>query len=482
MHWHKFDVGVINTCSLHDQSYSADIRKIAFENTSGLLRGDDKSLQYLIRQLQYVTAKVLFRDYTRKALGVWVYRQPRHEAVIFPKDWRANPSCDDLAKDTFTILGDWFIVPHQADYTRRAPYNSHMSRFALLDKPAYYADLIASLAKAQSGDRVILCTMTHVPRHPDVAPLYAAIAAAARRGANVRLLTDAYDYLINDSPLLPGPLLFHPELPHTKLAKPFQDRREAIAELEQAGVHHVLINHPHRGFTNPKAGRSHMKFAVIGDQFYVGGSNFDAFDRLDLMVTAHNRGIADWLEGLATAVERTGQTTTALSGDRTHSEGLSTKLLVDAGLPRKSCIMNRAYEWIDTAKEWIVYSSQYLPYGTMAQRLLGAHRRGVKVDIYYNHPSLMFWQERWGHYGLQALERRRLPASFFAHAHRGPGYLHAKVLATERGAIVGSHNFISAGVNLGTAELALAVQDPEFAKDAVEAIKRLVAPAPAQSR
>jgi phosphatidylserine/phosphatidylglycerophosphate/cardiolipin synthase-like enzyme len=358
------------------------------------------------------------------------------------------------------------------------PHNSDMPRFTFLAKPAYYADLIARLDAAGPQERVIVCTMTYMPGLPEVKLLTQALIAAARRGANVRLLTDAYDFLISDRRALPGPLLLHAELPDDGFAKPFQDLRDALATLAQAGVKLTLTNHPHRAFTNPKAGRNHMKFAVVGDQYYIGGSNLEGYDRLDLMVTTANRAVADWLEGLASAIERTGQTTTALGADRTHSEGLSTAFLVDAGFRKKSCISGRTLEQIDAAKDWIVISSQYFPHGTLARHLLLAHQRGVKVTVYYNHPSQMFWQERWGHAGIQAFERLRLPREFFAHGYRGPGYLHAKVLATEQGAIVGSHNFISIGVNLGTAELAVAVKDPEFARDAVRAVEALIAPPP----
>jgi hypothetical protein len=53
----------------------------------------------------------------------------------------------------------------------------------------------------------------------------------------------------------------------------------------------------------------------------------------------------------------------------------------------------------------------------------------------------------------------------------GPG-LHAKLIATEKGAIIGSHNYVRTGVQLGTAEIALMRYDTVFARNAIAALRR----------
>ena len=59
---------------------------------------------------------------------------------------------------------------------------------------------------------------------------------------------------------------------------------------------------------------------------------------------------------------------------------------------------------------------------------------------------------------------RNLPEHFFAgRLGKLVPKLHAKVLASEKAAIVGSHNYVIQGVNFGTAELALHSMDPAFA-------------------
>ena len=42
--------------------------------------------------------------------------------------------------------------------------------------------------------------------------------------------------------------------------------------------------------------------------------------------------------------------------------------------------------------------------------------------------------------------------------------LHAKVIASEKAGLIGSHNFVETGVKFGTAEIALLRDDPTFAQ------------------
>jgi hypothetical protein len=56
------------------------------------------------------------------------------------------------------------------------------------------------------------------------------------------------------------------------------------------------------------------------------------------------------------------------------------------------------------------------------------------------------------------------------HRYPGPGHIHAKLLATEQVALVGSHNYVQLGVNFGTAELAMLVRDADFAANITKAV------------
>ena len=44
--------------------------------------------------------------------------------------------------------------------------------------------------------------------------------------------------------------------------------------------------------------------------------------------------------------------------------------------------------------------------------------------------------------------------------------LHAKLLATDQGVMIGSHNYVKFGVSVGTAEITLKSSDPQLAVQA----------------
>jgi phosphatidylserine/phosphatidylglycerophosphate/cardiolipin synthase-like enzyme len=106
---------------------------------------------------------------------------------------------------------------------------------------------------------------------------------------------------------------------------------------------------------------------------------------------------------------------------------------------------------------------QYFPNNLTPAALANAHDRGVGVHLAYNHPS----QHRKLLRGVQerqvAYKKKRLPGSVFENQlHHDKNYLHAKILLSEKEAIIGSHNFVKLGVNWGTAEIALHSTSQEF--------------------
>jgi phosphatidylserine/phosphatidylglycerophosphate/cardiolipin synthase-like enzyme len=156
--------------------------------------------------------------------------------------------------------------------------------------------------------------------------------------------------------------------------------------------------------------------------------------------------------------------------DNSHVVNETMSLFVDSGVPGKSLILQQAHALIDSARESVTITCQYFPGNETGQRLLAAHRRGVKVAIFFSPPSAhgVLRPAHWLH---NFRERRRLPADFFAgqlpsHAAK----LHAKIIATESAAMIGSHNYVQAGVSFGTAEIALLRRDPSFARALVAKI------------
>jgi phosphatidylserine/phosphatidylglycerophosphate/cardiolipin synthase-like enzyme len=133
-------------------------------------------------------------------------------------------------------------------------------------------------------------------------------------------------------------------------------------------------------------------------------------------------------------------------------------------VPHQSLIYDEALRLVDEAQEWLFITCQYFPGGPTAKHLAAAQKRGVQVEIAYNHPRYQGTLAPVHHLHQLTQHTRGLPRSFFSgRLNKHVSRLHAKVLASERGAMVGSHNYVIQGVNFGTAELALRSSDPIFA-------------------
>ncbi len=334
----------------------------------------------------------------------------------------------------------------------------------ILTRQEYFEDVARRAQQCGPADRLVVVTMSFDPADPKVAQLLAAMAGAARRGADVRFLMDAYPYLIHGGIQL-GPLFWSTKLPE-RMAGPFGLVAAAVAELRAGGVKVTILNLPHRAFTVPVAGRSHIKYAIINDRVYIGGCNLDWYTKIDAMVAWDDAAAAHWLNELALEMVRTGNAKEAAKGeDMTFAVSSTDTLLLDAGVSGQSLIYDEALRLIDEANERVMVVCQFFPNDATAERLLAAHRRGVQVEIVYNHASRQHFPHNFLHHLVEVRERWRLPKSFFVQALGADRpLLHAKLIATERGAIMGSHNFISAGVRLGTAEIALLTSDTSFSQ------------------
>jgi cardiolipin synthase len=256
---------------------------------------------------------------------------------------------------------------------------------------------------------------------------------------------------------VPGPLWYHRELPD-RLQAPFAAKRDILRLLSHyPNVRALIINKPGRRFSIPIAGRSHIKTAIIDNYVFIGGCNLDSPQYIDLMLGWDDAATADALHALMSTVAETGNARQALGGkDQTIVVDDTSRLLIDAGVRGQSRIFDEALKLIDSAREWLTITCQFFPNSITARHLLQARQRGVKLDIIYSHPN---------HHGLIggsgqkvsiAREKSRLPADMFKHM-LGPDLpmIHAKVIACDQGLLIGSHNYVRAGVRLGTAEIAL---------------------------
>ncbi|HSX42704.1 MAG TPA: phospholipase D-like domain-containing protein [Candidatus Saccharimonadales bacterium] len=342
--------------------------------------------------------------------------------------------------------------------------------YQILSKLEYFHDLVWRIDATQKGTRVAVATMAFDPHERPIHDLIIALTAAARRGVQTHLVLDAYTFLVHDKRLWPGPLWSQTKLPVT-LPEPFHTTWAVLQEFEAAGGRYGITNIPVKPFRNPYSGRSHIKGAVIGDYIYIGGCNLDSPGYIDIMLGRTHKESADWVYDWFVSMCATASTVLTYQGaDKRKAFGDGSEIIIDSGIPRRSAIYRRALRLIDSAKETVYLTCQFFPGGETAQHLLAAHKRGVDVRIVYSHPAT-HGSKRLMHALHVRRERMRLPTDFFAEQQpaRTPK-LHAKILVTDSISLIGSHNYVPQGVNLGTAEIALQNNNPDLAQTVIRKI------------
>lgn len=326
--------------------------------------------------------------------------------------------------------------------------------FVLLSKREYLTDLLNRVPKLVRGDRLVVVTHDLDVRQPLIGHLMDTLAAACERGVSTTLLLDERTFPVLQS--LPFNSRGQRLIRHT---------RQTLDMLQAAGAAYRVLNQSYGRLINQYAGRSHIKLAIVNDDIYIGGCNLSSPEYIDTMVRWRDVHTADHLYKLMLTMRANGNVRKACHDqDQTFVIDPYTTLLLDAGKPGQSFIYAEAIRLIDEAKEWIFLTCQFFPNSITAKHLALAYRRGVNVSVYFNHPS----KHRPGHNVLHHLvllhERTRHPAALFEQRLRKDmPFLHAKLLATEQAAMIGSHNYVTAGVNFGTAELTLYRRDHEFA-------------------
>lgn len=336
----------------------------------------------------------------------------------------------------------------------------------------YYEQLCTRLAATERGDRAVVMTMGFDPTEPKIAALVEEMHGAAARGVNVYLGVDAYTFLLDDKNNRPGPLLIYGHL-DGKLSPTFRERLNSLNQLSSYATGNAgIINRPERAFTNPVAGRSHIKSAVINEWYSMGGCNLMFSDKLDMMVGDENPAVADWMYKLMRDITMA-ESTRAVLGDKdiAHAIDSQTNIMIDAGKPNQSLILEKAHQLIQNTDKWVLISGQYFPAGKTGQHLADALSRGAKANALYNNPANNgivggMWQR-----ATLLSEKVRHPAELFADEFSADApILHAKVLATNRGASIGSHNNIATGVRLGTPEITLLRRDGSFARTVAQTL------------
>jgi phosphatidylserine/phosphatidylglycerophosphate/cardiolipin synthase-like enzyme len=351
-----------------------------------------------------------------------------------------------------------------------------LSRYKFYTSSEYRTKLLDMVGQTRAGGRILLATMGYRPDEPAVADIMQALKAAASRNVNTTLLVDAHTFLVKTKTLglTPGPLWYSKQLP-SQLRQPYEYRWQSLRQLSQLPAGDSgIINPPNRRFRIPIAGRSHIKLAIVDQTIFLGGCNLQGTQLIDLMVGFSDKTLSDWLYSLFKKVQSDKQVWRTLGGQdisRPIDEG--TNLLIDAGNRKQSVILKSAIELIDAAQEWILITCQFFPNSLTALALRRAYRRGVKVEIIFSHPSMHGRVGSTAHRVNMWHERLRLPPHFFdGMIAKRNTMIHAKLLATDAGTMIGSHNYVSAGVYLGTAEMTLLCRNPNFTSQALAAFTR----------
>jgi phosphatidylserine/phosphatidylglycerophosphate/cardiolipin synthase-like enzyme len=355
--------------------------------------------------------------------------------------------------------------------------------FTFYTSADYWRELEQQFGRAAAGDRIAMVVMAFNPDEPVTATVMRNLLAAADRSADVHLIVDAYNFLLHPTKDVPGPLWWHRTMQH--VPRSHRHIFDALEQLRQHAHGHVtVINKPDRPFTNPKGGRSHIKYTVVNDRVFIGGCNLHNTQWLDAMLSWQDQHIADYLFTFVMDLHRTESTQAILhEEDRAITLDDCTTLLIDAGKKRQSIIFDSAMTLIDQAEKSILMTCQYFPNSVTARHLAAARRRGVDVQIIYAHPAGQGTLGSIIERVSVARERLRVPGELFRDRlpKAGPG-IHAKIIATEKGAIIGSNNYVYAGVLFGTAEMAVLRHDPAFSASIVDVVERLLTGTPLSIR
>ena len=345
--------------------------------------------------------------------------------------------------------------------------------YDVYSKHEFLRSLPKRLTQAGDGSRVLITTMGFDPSQPEIASVMTALEAAAGRGAEVTMGVDGIAFMRHLDPSRLGPLWYGKEL-RASIPEPFRAKWTALQRLDSYPTASAqIINQPKRPFSVMIAGRSHIKIALIDDYIYLGSSNLENPDYIENAVGFQNKKAARELYELLMPAVRQGHIRRALEDrDRTIELDDRTSIFVDAGVRGQSEIFTQALELIDSAEKWLTITCQYFPNSVTAKHLLQAQNRGVDVKVLFSHPS---------HQGTigaplqhlnQFIERRRIPRNLFEDGlDADEPMVHAKVIACDKGVMTGSHNYVRAGVRLGTAEIALLRHDEALAHAVIDSVE-----------
>jgi cardiolipin synthase A/B len=242
-----------------------------------------------------------------------------------------------------------------------------------------------------------------------------------------------------------------------------------VEKIENAGIKLLFTNPPTVGDRIfPVRGRNHMKIVVVDDVAWIGGVNFTdpSFLAFDCMVKITDPHLVGEVAYVFEQIDNKEQLR-----DMSIECTDTTRLLVDGGTINRSLILRHTIELVNHAKDSLILISPLIPDAELLSVLKHAIKKGVKVEIISadskRMPGIFTLLDEFNGF-MMRLRGGRIPIQFKNHL------VHAKILiADNREAIVGSHNFSSRGVRMGTEEIALQSTDPVLVNNLISFYREL---------
>lgn len=293
---------------------------------------------------------------------------------------------------------------------------------------------------------------------------------AAKRGVDVRINVDwvTWRYVYGELDLLPS--LSRDKY---KIEKKKNELNEALFNrLRESGAIITVMNKPGViSWLFPVYGRNHIKMYAVDDYVWVGGLNFydKALSHLDFLVRFDEPKLVSAVTSQFNKV----------NGDRPEEDykvsvSQEASIIVDSGRRGVSLIYDEAYDLVSCAKQSIIFVSQLVPEGQILDMLLDKAEQGVEVTIITSNPedsAFTKYPLRWSFLNFNRRIKDRCDIRFI-HLDRK---IHAKLIITDdREAIFGSHNFVDAGVFMGTEEIAVRTKNNELVQQLVAYVDNLL--------